>query len=146
MSLRQQIVTATTSAYQAKMIAQSAMASNARAMEQLEKIQRNRAELRDMLSKLETDVRALEEKRGLAPPPIPQVNIPVSSPVHPLPSVFAERRPMPSPPVHQQVEERFDISKVDPIFREAAKDPALRIRFMDCTDLAMQCALIRQKA
>lgn len=125
------------------MIAQPVMAFNVQAMEQLEKIKRNRAELREMLAKLECDVKALEEKRGLAPPPIPKVNIPVSSPVHPLPSVHAERRPVPA---YLQVEERYDMSKVDPIFLEAAKDKALRIRFMDCTDLAMQCALVRHKA
>jgi hypothetical protein len=40
----------------------------------------------------------------------------------------------------------FDVSKVDPILREAAKDKALRLQFMDCTDLALQCALVRHKA
>jgi hypothetical protein len=90
------------------------------AVESFEKIRRKRAELREMLDKLERDVKALEAQRGARPLP---------SQVHPLPSVYVERG--------------FDMSKVDPIFREAAKDKALRIRFMDCTDLAMQCAFIR---
>jgi hypothetical protein len=128
------------------MIAQSEMVYNAQAMAQLEKIRRNRAELREMLAKLDNDVRALEEKKGLVPPsPFAPAPIPVSSPVHPVPSVYAVRRQVPAYPMYGD-KQAFDMSKVDPIFREAAKDKALRIQFMDCTDLAMQCALVKHKA
>jgi len=156
-----------------------AMDVNARAMEHLEKMWRNRAEIHEMLEKLELKVRALEEKRHVAPP-VHQVRVayPVSPPVHQVhvaypvaPSVHQVHVAYPvAPPVHQVrvayhpvvnvpranvvytppaamwVQPGYDISKVDPIFREAAKDKNLKLRFMDCTDLAMQCAFVRHRA
>jgi hypothetical protein len=41
---------------------------------------------------------------------------------------------------------KFDVSKVDPIIREAAKNKRMKITFMDCSDLARQCAEVRRKA
>jgi hypothetical protein len=40
----------------------------------------------------------------------------------------------------------FDVSKVDPIIREAAEDPFLRITLQDCSDLARQLDRLRNKA
>ena len=140
-----------------------AMDANVRAMEKLEKMRRNRAEIRKMLENIEHEVRALEEKRHVTPP-VHQVRMvyPVAPPVHQVRMVY----PI-APPVHQvrvayhpvvnaprtrthtpamRAQSGFDISKVDPIIREAAKDKTLKIRFMDCTDLAMQCAYVRHRA
>jgi hypothetical protein len=122
-------------------------------MEQLEKMWRNRAEIREMLENLELKVRALEEKRHVTPP-VQQVRMvyPVAPPVHHVRVAYQPVVNVPranvvyTPPPAMWVQSGFDVSKVDPIFREAAKDHALRLRLMDCTDLAMQCALVRHKA
>lgn len=112
------------------------MTFNSRASEQIEKIRRTRAELHEMLKKLDSDIKALEKKKGIVPP-----SISVLPQIHPFPSVHFQKCQMPN-----FVENGFDISNVEPIFLEAAKDKTLRIRFMDCTNLAIQCARVRHKS
>jgi hypothetical protein len=133
-----------------------AMDAKARAMDHLEEIRRNRDELRERLARLELEVRVLEARKGLAHIPTPQYH-PVHQvhqvhcvyPVHQVhmarPVAYVPKGNVVHAPRHAMHEQQasFDISKVDPIFREAAKDKSLKLRFMDCTDLAIQCAIVR---
>ena len=120
---------------------------NARELEQLEKMRRSRLEIREMLCKIDRDLKSIEDRMQPASVP-PSYPVHVVYPMAYVPPRIAHvqyARP-PSPMRIPPKVESFDVSKVDPIFREAAKDKAIRLRFMDCTDLAVQCARVRHRA
>jgi hypothetical protein len=134
-----------------------AMDAKVRAMDHLEKIRRNRDELRERLARLELELQVLEARRGFAHIPTPQYHqvhqvhqVHCVYPVHQVhvarPVAYVPMGNVGQASRHVMREQRqasFDISKVDPIFREAAKDKSLKLQFMDCTDLAIQCAIVR---
>jgi hypothetical protein len=127
-----------------------AFTQNAR--QHLDQMRKNYTDVKEMLDRIEKDLKIIDdriaerEKAGEIHAPIPQT---VRSPQYP-PEYVKQPVKMVQPlvfPVKQviPVSHGYDISKIDPIFREAAKDPALKISFMDCSDLAMQCAYVLHK-
>ncbi len=124
------------------------------AKQNLDKMQRNYDDVNEMLKRLERELNFLDDKMDNAsviPMTIrsPALEATIPSKHHQVQSPAVEVKPKGLPKAlprlsQGNVSKGFDLSKVDPILREAAEDTTLRIHFVDCSDLAMQCARLRE--